>query len=411
MLPDIYYYNSTCELAIANGDPNYQPPQLLKSFECELGVLPMYFAKEHDIILVEKAPPSSFFENIVNAGFITPGFLNIEDALQNNGFLNSQKNFLFPWGWSPAVHKKLGLFKGNCSDLFKKSPVSQWSEEQKHIFSKKAAVEILKDVLTQNSKSWLPPISELPEVCTSHESIEKLQRRWGKVVVKSPWSGSGRGLQFLRQGEYNQTNRQVISGFFNQQGYVLAGPWYDKIADLSFHFYTKGGGDVDYCGQASFITDNAGRYQGNYLSPLPEDMSDELKGFLGDKIPELGEMLQEAIKNSMLSTSYYGWMGVDVILYKDERGELKIQPCLEINCRFNMGAMTLKLREHIAEGSFGEWRIDYGKKGSFKDKAKTLSKEYPIVMENGKIKEGFVALTPEWDNGQFGAWMQVENLF
>jgi hypothetical protein len=409
MLPDIYYYNSTCELAIANGDINYQPPKLLKEFENELGVLPLYFAKKNDVILLNDLPPASFTDSLANAGFVIPNLVNIEDAKQNVDLVSSPKNFLFPWGWSPAAHKELGIFKNSCSSIFKKSPVYKWSEKQKQIYSKKTGVEVFERLLKRNEKEWLPLVSELPEVCTSHSSIEKLQKRWGRVVVKSPWSSSGRGLQFLREGEYNKTNSQVISGFLKQQGYVIVSPWHDKLTDLSFHFYTKGNGEVDYCGQAVFITDKAGKYQGNYILPQPKSINNELKEFLKDKVPEVEKMLKTAIEESLLSSSYYGWMGVDAIVYEDENNNLKINPCLEINCRFNMGAMTLKLREHIAKGSYGEWRVSYGEKGNFARESKELQQKYPVVMEAGKIKEGYLALSPQWGDGCFGVWMQVRN--
>jgi len=409
MLPDIYYYNPTCELAIANGDPNYQPPRLLSIFEKELGVLPMYFAKEADIILVKDLPPFSFIHNISEAGFPLPKFLKIEEALQNEEFIKTPKNFLFPWGWSPAAHKRLKILKPGCSKSFMNSPVFKWDENHKEIYSRKTALDILRKLLEQNNEKWLPPVGELPEVCISHQEIEKLQQNWPRLVVKSPWSASGRGLQFLRKGEYNRTNRQVIAGFLNNQGYVIAGPLYNKLADLSFHFYTKGKKEIEYRGQAAFITDNSGKYQGNYLSSLPENMNIEYKEFLKDKIPILSRMLKAAIEESPLSDFYHGWMGVDAILYKDEGNNLMVHPCLEINCRYNMGAMTLKLRENIAEGSHGEWRIEYGNKGSFMEKAEKLRKEYPVVLERGEIKEGFVSLTPEWPEGHFGAWMIVKN--
>lgn len=408
MFSNIYLYNPTCELAVANGDVNYVSPKALRAFVRELGVLPLYFGSCDDVVLVEQLPPAEFSERLNQAGIPVPEFRLLAHALTDLAFLEQPKEELLPWGWSPATHKLLEPLKERCSHQYKMSSNAQWSEMQKQLFGRETALLVLKDLLTHSATDWMPPLTELPERCTTHDEVMALQQRWRRVVTKAPWSASGRGLQILRPEEYNQTNRQVISGILKQQGYVIAGPWYQKLADLSFHFFAHGDGRIEFRGQASFITDEAGRYQGNYIDVIPDHLSDEQKKFIEAKSPAIIRGLEQALLTSPLAKNYRGWLGIDSILYHDEAGQLRIHPCLEINCRLNMGALTLKLRESLHEGATGSWRIGFFKPGTLPAFDQEQTAKYPLKMVNGKIVRGYLPLSPVWPKGKAFAWMIVE---
>ena len=48
MAENIFYFNPTCELAIANGSFSYMPPRLLRDFEQDCASLPFLFASPND---------------------------------------------------------------------------------------------------------------------------------------------------------------------------------------------------------------------------------------------------------------------------------------------------------------------------------------------------------------------------
>ncbi|MEI6141924.1 MAG: hypothetical protein WCP85_21815, partial [Mariniphaga sp.] len=240
-----------------------------------------------------------------------------------------------------------------------------------------------------------------------HEQIIALQQRWGKIVVKAPLSSSGRGLQVLRPNEYNQTNRQVISGFLKQQGFVMCEPWHQKVLDLSFQFFSFGNGKIEYRGLTTFSTDPKGHYTGTYIQELPPKLQPELKEFLDQNLPELERSLLQVLSLSDYSTYYYGWLGIDALIFKSENGKLKIHPCLEINCRFTMGAIALRLRDHLSECSTGEFRIMHGKEGDFEQYCSDMKIKEPMIVDNGKLVKGFLSLTPPLPNCVFGAWINV----
>ena len=408
MKPDIYLFNPTCELAVANGSANFMAPAPLRRFEKALSTLPWVLSDSKDVILVDKVPSRQFTDRIESAGFRLPLFQSIDSALSDPGFLSDTRGFLFPWGWSPSAHKLLSPLNSGCCPEFLNSPAAEWRDVHREMYSRKSSLAILKRITNENNLDNILSLNDIPEICTSHEQIIALQHKWGKVVVKAPWSSSGRGLQILRLNEYNQTNRQVITGYLKQQGYVVTGPWHDKVLDLSFQFFSFGNGIIEYRGLTTFSTDHLGRYTGNYIQELPPDLKPGVKEFLQQNIPEIIQALHEALTGSNYATDYYGWLGVDALIFGTTSGELKFHPCLEINCRFTMGAIALNLRTHLSEYSTGEFKIKHRMEGHFAQFCEEMMvKELPLV-ENGKIVSGFLPVTPPVPDISFGAYLSVK---
>ena len=408
MKPDIYFFNPTCELAVANGSANFMAPAKLRRFEGELSTLPWILARPNDLVLADRIPAKQFTDQLESAGFTLPSFRSIESSLSDSVFLSSEKGFLFPWGWSPSAHKLLSPLKSSCSPEFLNSPVSEWRETHRELYSRKSALEILERIIKESRTENLISPDEIPEICTTHEQIMKLQQKWGKVVVKAPWSSSGRGLQILREHQYNQTNQQIISGYLKHQGYVVAGPWHEKLADLSFQFYSLGNGAIEFKGITSFATDHTGHYLGSYLRSLPPNLTPAaLNDFLQQILPEIKDSLSDILRSNNYSTGYYGWIGVDALICKSSGHKLKIHPCLEINCRSTMGAVALNLRTHLAERSTGEFGINHSREGHFRKYCDEMKIKEPLITESGKIVSGFLPLTPPLPDCTFGAWIIV----
>ena len=410
MNPDIYFFNPTCELAVANGSVNYMAPAQLRIFENELSTLAWVLAGSEDVILVHKVPSQQFTDQLETAGFMLPIFRMTESSLSDPSFLSAVKGFLNPWGWSPAAHKLLSPLKPGCCPEFLNSPVSEWREIHLELYSRKSSLKILQRIVNDYPLENILSSDDLPQICTCHEQVISLQHKWGQVVVKAPWSSSGRGLQILRPNEYNQTNRQVITGYLKQQGFVIVEPWHNKVLDLSLQFFSFGNGKIEYRGLTTFSTDHSGRYIGNYLQELPPDISSEVKDFLNENLDKVEISLHHALASSKYSTDYYGWFGVDAIIFRSIDGNLKFHPCLEINCRFTMGAIALSLRTHLAEQSVGEFRITNGKGGHFAQFCEEMTRKEPLITNKGKIVSGFLSLTPALPESSFGAYIIIKEM-
>jgi len=196
-----------------------------------------------------------------------------------------------------------------------------------------------------------------------------------------------------------------LSGMLKQQGFVTIESWLEKIVDISYQFISKSG-EIRFKGRTFFETDSKGKYVRNLLTDTPI-LPDEVSGFLEIHNTEVVKQLRAALMESGYSSLYEGWIGVDALIYKDDVGKLRFQPIVEINGRFTMGAIALKLREHLALGSNGFLQIFYSKSGNFQDFSQKQQVNKPLIMKDKKIVNGFLPLTPSLQEHHFGAYVEV----
>ncbi len=404
--PDIYYFNPTCEYAVGNGQPSWQPNLLLQKMEEDLGVLPVYFSGQKDVVLVKKMPPVPFIRRMENIGIAIPEFFPVQEVARDNNFAVRSKNRLLPWGWSPAVHRLLGPLKPSCSAEFNESPVAQWRPCYRDLYSRKFAREILSSLLPHLPSEVMIKSHMLPEVCTSVKQIEELQSRWGKIMVKAPWSSSGRGLQPLTKVPVVTKVQEKLQGIINDQGYAMAEPFLNKQLDLALQFEIKKG-KVQYLGVSRFIADRKGRYEGNYLNGWPSGLDSAVVRFAEDMCNLLPGPVAEVIEASDLSKSFEGSFGVDTLIYTDEEGSLRINPCLELNLRMTMGLLSLRLEKIIDPGKRAVFKTWYYPGKPFLRYIQEMEQKHPLNIEGGKIKSGFMALVPADEGTQFGACILI----
>jgi hypothetical protein len=408
MLPDIYFFNPTCELAIANGSPYYTAPARLRKFEQELAYLPAWLGGENDQVLVQGEGDKSYCEQMGSLGFKLATPITLATAMADPAWLNQPKGRLVPWGWSPAVYQLFQPLFPMFDNQFRQSAVGKWQTAHKHLYSRLTAMTLLNTIRSGPIYDWLPDQSAVPVACDKLEAIYAQIASADRAVVKTPWSSSGRGLLLFPNIDSKKKNEEVLHGMLNQQGFVTVEPWRQKLMDLSYQFQSKGG-KITYMGRTIFETDQKGRYQRNFLDDRPE-ASIEVCNYLEKWNDEVVSVLGKALSSSGYATLYEGWIGVDAIIFKTAGGELKFQPMVEINGRYTMGAIALKIRNHLAEGSTGYMQLYYSKSSNFFDFCQKKAVEKPLMMKNHKIVSGFLPLTPPQRANHFGAYIECENV-
>jgi len=405
-LSDIYFFNPTCEYAVGNGQPSWQPNLLLQKMEEDLGALPLYFASQKDVVLVHKVPPVQYISRMEDIGLKVPELFPVQEAGRNKTFAGRPKNRLLPWGWSPAAHRLLEPLKLSCSAEFLESPVAEWKSGYRDLYSRKLARDILISLLPELPSEIMIQNHMLPEVCTSVEQIEELQSRWGKIMVKAPWSSSGRGLQPLTKIPLVPKVREKLQGIINDQGYAMAEPYLNKQLDMAFQFELKKG-KVQYLGISRFFTDRKGRYEGNYLNGWPSGINSAVVKFADLMCQLLPGPLAAVIEAGKLAKSYEGNFGVDTLIYTDTEGTLRINPCLELNLRLTMGLLSLRLGKMMVPGKKGIYKIWYHAEKSYLHFVQEMEQKYPLVLSGTLIESGFFPLLPVDEGTLFGAYIFV----
>lgn len=402
-LPNVYLFNPTCEYAVANGNASWHPNKILQKMEADLATLPLYFAAKKDLVIVHEIPDPNFFEQLHKIGITPPQFITEKD-LQNKP--QKQIGKLCPWGWSPSVHKRLEFLKPACSPEFKASPVFTWQPKYKELYSKKFALQILHQLCDKHHSPHFIHKNEITEVCKTQDQIEKLLTRWDKLMVKAPWSSSGRGLQPITKQPIHDKVWEKLLGIIKDQDYAIVEAFQNKMLDLAFQFELKAG-EINYIGTSNFSADKKGQYLGNSLNGLPNELDTGIKDFAKEMSALIVPILKKEIGKSELAKNYEGYFGVDTLIYLDKTGSLKINPCLEINVRYNMGLLSLYLEKLVLPKKKGRFRMFYSPKKRFSEYCKQMEQDYPLVLENQKIASGFFPLTPISAQTDFGAYILV----
>jgi hypothetical protein len=404
--PDTYYFNPTCEYAVGNGQPSWQPNLLLQKMEEDLGALPFYFARRKDVVLVKRMPPVQFIRRMEDIGLEISEFFPVQEIGRNKAFAGRPKDRLLPWGWSPAAHRLLEPLKPSCSTEFLKSPVAKWKYEYRDLYSRKLARDILISLLKDLPSEFMIQNHMLPEVCTSAEQIEELHSRWGKIMVKAPWSSSGRGLQPLTKTPVAPKVREKLQGIINDQAYAMAEPLLNKQLDMALQFELNNG-KVKYLGVSRFFTDRKGRYEGNYLNGWPSEINSAVVKFAEKMLQLLPGTIAAVIEASKLAKSYEGNFGVDTLIFTDTEGTLRINPCLELNLRLTMGLLSLRLEKMIVPGKKGVYKTWYHSEKSYLHFVQEMEQKYPLVFNGTLIESGFFPLLPVDEGTLFGAYIFV----
>ena len=116
------------------------------------------------------------------------------------------------------------------------------------------------------------------------------------------------------------------------------------------------------------------------------------KGFRGDRksnFKPAKDAVQKALQQ-IYGSIYTGYLGVDMLVYRDKQnGNLAIHPCIEINMRYTMGMVALRISERfLSPHARGDMHITYeNKTGEAYKHHCFMKKAYPLEIVNGKIKE------------------------
>jgi hypothetical protein len=141
-------------------------------------------------------------------------------------------------------------------------------------------------------------------------------------------------------------------------------------------------------------------------SRIEEKLSAYIPVALLHRLHRLREALIEKLATCF--PLYTGYAGVDMMICETAE-EYRIQPCVEINLRMNMGMVARRIHDRFMEvDGQGKFTVDYFKKPegalSFHQK---MQRESPLTVENGKIVSGYLSLTSVTKTTRYIAYVVV----
>jgi len=253
-----------------------------------------------------------------------------------------------PWGWNRTL--KTSFLDAKMAP--KALPSERNLELIRNLSNRSLAVQLLKlykgtDGIVGDSY-----------VCMSTNKVENLLERYRDIVVKAPWSSSGRGIRYINISDApNKNTRKWILNTIARQGSVIIERKCLKVFDFAMEFLASPDGDVTYQGLSLFTTKN-GAYTGNLL--LSEEEKEEyVARYVSPTLLNEVQRRTEVFLAKNIKGAYSGPLGVDMMVCRDwdaDNTSNMLNPCIEINLRRTMGHVALALSRR---GQRGTMSIDY----------------------------------------------------
>lgn len=372
----MHLFNPWHDLALGNFVPNYTPPASAMKMADDLALLPVWYGGG-DAVIADGETNQSFLNAVKSLLPITAEMIPFQEIV----FRKGEK--IIPWGWNPMLRKKmmsLGLDEHRL-------PSMEELERLKAYANRKNAVRLLRELKEEESDFC----GESHYFTRLDELLEFLQSTPGNKILKMPVSGSGKGLIWIL-GVITDKQTDWCRRVIREQGGVVAEPVLHKVMDFAMEFYLQQG-KVQFAGYSLFHSAASGAYAGNELLSDRKIM-ERLSGYFHtDLLQGLRESLIQ--KLARFFPLYTGYAGVDMMVCDTDEG-YRIQPCVEVNMRMNMGMVARIFHDrYMKPGAEGKFVVDYFKKpGSAKLFHEKMQREQPLEVAQGKIVSGYLLLTP-----------------
>ena len=286
MSEQIYIFNPEHDLCIANGDENFVPPRSAVGY-----------AKEN---------------------------IDLSEHLKRP---NKQRRQIIPWGWNHSLKKRL-INEGIDPDTLP-------SEEELQFIRAHSRREFALDVHSRLCCKDLQVIEpDYRTVATSVSEIEAFISANGSAVLKSPLSGSGKGIRFVRE-RLSESDEGWCRRTLDKQGSVIVERRFEIIKECAMLFECHHDG-IDFIGYSLFESRN-GAYSRNILAS-----NEEIEDIIAEYIPRdtliaIRDNLTAILADALVG-HYEGFLGVDQIICQTD-SPIFI-PVSEINLRMTMGLIA-----------------------------------------------------------------------
>ena len=293
MSEQIFIFNPEHDLCIANGDENFVPPRSAVGF-----------AKEN---------------------------IDLSEHMKRP---NRQRRQIVPWGWNPSLKKRL-INEGV-------DPATLPSDEELQFIRTHSRREFALDVHSR-LKCADPQVigPDYRIVATSVSEIEAFISANGSAVLKSPLSGSGKGIRFVRDG-LSESDEGWCRKTIEKQGSVMVERRFDVMKECAMLFECHHEG-IDFIGYSLFESRN-GAYSRNILAS-DEEIEDVIAGYISrDSLTAIREDLTAILADSLVG-HYEGFLGVDQMIC--QAGSPIFVPVSEINLRLTMGLIARNSNEAL----------------------------------------------------------------
>lgn len=368
MPPKVHLFNPENDIALAHGEANFTPPRAARRIRDAGAALPFWYADDDDRILCYGINARWLDGVREKFGIMADVF----DHDTSNGFKPA------PWGWSTAVRREF-LNEGFApSDL----PDDDTLACQRELSHRRTA-SVIRDALARRLDFDIAPAAiEARDLSALRELIARRKA----VIIKSPWSSSGRGLIDSRLYTTDEIIRRC-DGIIRRQGCVMVEEAYDRICDFAMLFICENR-SCRHVGYSLFTTDSNGNYTGNILADDNRLLAEISKNYPCERIEKVAIELEQVLSET-IAPHYEGPLGIDMLV---ARGHTEEKPLLdasvEMNLRMTMGFVAHRFcKRYLAPESTGRFSVSPKKR-----EAPSIPS---AVIESNRLVAGSLDLVPD----------------
>lgn len=313
----LHVFNPEHEMALAANLHQFTSPRAGREMRLHLSFLPALWADDGDCVWVD------------DVEIAQEGLRRIDCQVADVQFVTSKQipqlsiDEVSPWGWDRSIVHQLKRLQIPIEIL----PSERQLADIRAVSSRQWASECLLPTLTR----------KYDELVGSSSFVTSLPPFSVPIVLKSPWSCSGRGVRYAVNEQQYLSHERWAKNVIERQGGIMKEPYYQRFIDFALEFESTVNG-INYLGISLFLT-NLGGYTGNILASEEYKLR-EISQYISLSVLE--NVKDEIIKQmkKYLCDKYIGPFGVDMMIVKED-AQYRLHPCVELNLRRTMGHVAL----------------------------------------------------------------------
>ena len=328
---NVYLFNPEHDLALAHGAQNYTAPPFARQFRHDLRLLPAWLAPAGAYIAVPDDAPLD-----VDSRWLSDHHLDITPVLISQ-IADFGECRIHPWGWDTTLRHQL-LQAGISPDDLPTDAQLDWIRRLSHRRTTIAVHQALGE-----------GFSLCPVELDNYDDVMAFTAAHLGCYLKMPWSGSGKGIYRVIDPSGDNHVPRWIEGALKRQGSLLCEVGLDRVQDFAVECECRDG-NTQLTGYSVFDSDFHSQFGTGRVAPMQE-----LHQFLLTRYPALDQVVNQVLNalDSIVAPHYDGPLGIDMMLYRGEDGNMALNPCVEINLRMTMGMVTAAMgSRHGLRGQF-----------------------------------------------------------
>lgn len=379
----ITYFNPENDMALADGRPHYRPPAEVERMKQDLCLLPVWYAGTGDSVKVDVLPAGRWDASV-------PLWPDVPVVTRWTG------SRIAPWGWNPALITELRR-EGVPPACY---PTDGQMERIRTLSGRQQCVAL------QQALQTVGGVGGVSVVCHTMDEVSQAVRRFGDTLLKSPWSGSGRGLVRVSAATWTANVAGWAGRVLRTQGALMAEPIYNKVIDFAMEFCAVPAGGVRFVGYSLFETDTHGNYKLNLLR-TDEAIEAALTAYVDRGVLlAVREVLCRELSR-WVAGCYTGWLGVDMMICREGAGYW-LHPCVEVNLRMNMGIVAHRLYgQWVEQGAEGIFAVVHHAAGEALAFHRRMQERQAAVVHGGRLSHGYLSLTPVGADTRYQAYLCI----